>query len=1009
MPQDGARPATVAWPLRILGILAVVLLVMLGGLVLFRHFVVESLAVAYLEGKGVAPVELTVSALGPDGIELRAVAIGDLKAPHVSARRIIVGFDGMSIGSVDVHGLGVRVAHGPDGLDAGPVMRLAESAEGSPADASVPLALPADLPTLGLHGVQVLITKENALHGLTLGGDYRLHEGQLDGSGPIRVSGALGLVEGELRVDLASDLTGGVILSARDVSLNVPGLRTSLAVASLDLTLGRQPDLISADLTAALPGGDLTGSLLLAAPFDQPTIDLGVQASLGDLAQTLPLISDVAGDLPVSGGSADLSFALVATADADVTIPDIAGLIRTSVGEVRLEGDLRLPASAHSAGADFGDIALDLAADGKLGAGEITLDFNRLSLTSEAVPKVAQARDLALRYGPGASFAVRPGMTATLALAEPGAISFRGGLDTRSGPLRLAAELENARLSGTGLDVTGATLTVTGLSVMQQDIDRLHYDGKLLLGAQSELHGRLQGSSSALSVGDADAETVSAALALDLTVESAERLRVRLNGPVRAGRLALAEPAVSIDAPEIALEEVQFALVPGKGMVTRGAFVASSGPVTAPEIAESQFTLEPMRFGFDLDGYGFGTMYGSVTLDSDGLSAPGLARSGPLRIRGKVRPSPQSVKAEISVADMNLDGLSGLSLPPMSFDGTLDVLEARAALAGRLSSGAIGIDVSADADPATGAAQARMVLPETALPLLAEVLRDVVLPAGTALPEGSVSAEVTLRQAEALSADLDLNVTNGSVAVTEFALSGINGTLHLEELLPPRTDAPQEVRIALLSGPADIRDMLLRFELAQDGDETIARILDLHGDVLGGRMAMRPFELRADETRRRIDVDLQRIDMATIVDLAGLEDFILTGSLSGTLPVEIVGENGVVVRQGKLVADGPGTLQLDGNVLRGILGQQGGDELDLMIRTLEDFRYDVLEVSLDKPLEGETTMLITLGGLNPAVLDGHPFRFNISVSGDADRLLATILTVYRASSGMIEQGIKSLQ
>ncbi|MDF1732815.1 MAG: hypothetical protein P1U49_15010, partial [Minwuia sp.] len=716
-----------AWPIRILGILAVALLVMLGGLVLFRHFVVESLAVAYLEGKGGGPVELTVSALGPDGIELRAVTIGDLKAPHVSARRIVVGFDGMSIGSVDVHGLGVRAAHGPDGLDAGPIMRLAESAGGPPADASVPLALPVDLPTLGLHGVQVLIIKENALHVLTLGGDYRLHEGQLAGSGPIKVTGALGLVEGELRVDLASDLTGGVILSARDVSLNVPGLRTSLALPSLVLTLGRQADLISADLTAALPGGDLTGSLLLAAPFNQPTIDLGVQASLGDLAQVLPLISDVAVDLPFSGGSADLSFALVATADADVTIPDIAGLIRTSVGEVRLEGDLRLPASAHSSGADFGDIALDLAAEGKLDAGRIALDFNSLNITSDAFPVVAQARDLALRYGPGASFAARPGLMVTLALAEPGAVSFSGGLDARSGPLSLAADLEDARLSGSGLDVPRAALTVAGLSVMHQDIDRLHYEGKLLLGPQSELHGRLQGSAAALSVGDAEAETVSAALTLDLIVESTERLRMRLSGPVRAGRLALAEPPVSIDEPEIALEEILFALVPGKGMVTKGAFVTSSGPVTAPEVAESQFTLEPMRFGFDLDGYGFGTIYGSVTLDSDGLSAPGLARSGPLRIRGKVRPSPQSVKAEISVADMNLDGLSGLSLPSMSFDGTLDALETRATLAGRLSSGAIGIDVSADADPTTGAAQAQMVLPETALPVLAEVLRDVVL------------------------------------------------------------------------------------------------------------------------------------------------------------------------------------------------------------------------------------------------------------------------------------------
>ena len=75
----------------------------------------------------------------------------------------------------------------------------------------------------------------------------------------------------------------------------------------------------------------------------------------------------------------------------------------------------------------------------------------------------------------------------------------------------------------------------------------------------------------------------------------------------------------------------------------------------------------------------------------------------------------------------------------------------------------------------------------------------------------------------------------------------------------------------------------------------------------------------------------------------------------------------------------------------------GGDAVTLLLDALEDFHYSGLDMSLNKPIAGDTQITLRLQGNNPTLLEGHPFDLNISLTGNADPLLEA-LTIGRTMS-----------
>lgn len=64
-------------------------------------------------------------------------------------------------------------------------------------------------------------------------------------------------------------------------------------------------------------------------------------------------------------------------------------------------------------------------------------------------------------------------------------------------------------------------------------------------------------------------------------------------------------------------------------------------------------------------------------------------------------------------------------------------------------------------------------------------------------------------------------------------------------------------------------------------------------------------------------------------------------------------------------------------------------------------------MSIDKSFEGEAGVVLHLAGKNPAVLQGRPFRINVNLTGNVDRLVHALLEVARLSDKAVRATVQA--
>jgi len=232
---------------------------------------------------------------------------------------------------------------------------------------------------------------------------------------------------------------------------------------------------------------------------------------------------------------------------------------------------------------------------------------------------------------------------------------------------------------------------------------------------------------------------------------------------------------------------------------------------------------------------------------------------------------------------------------------------------------------------------------------------------------------------------LTLALAGADFDVAGLGVRGLTTELEFLRLLPPRTAPDQQLTVRALQAGLSLNDIRARFALAaEDASKPPAiDLTELEADFAGGSLRVENTLLDPGgggnaATVRVADVALERL----LAELGLGEDVTGEGRLSGRIPVRLE-PGGVVIADGELRAGGPGRLQVRLRETGQALGQQAR-EMELMIRALEDFRYEVLAAELERDADGELRLALRLEGSNPEVLEGHPFRFNITLSGNLD-------------------------
>jgi hypothetical protein len=174
--------------------------------------------------------------------------------------------------------------------------------------------------------------------------------------------------------------------------------------------------------------------------------------------------------------------------------------------------------------------------------------------------------------------------------------------------------------------------------------------------------------------------------------------------------------------------------------------------------------------------------------------------------------------------------------------------------------------------------------------------------------------------------------------------------------------------------------------------------------MMGGKVTLDPAILKLGAPAQQILLNVDKIALKSLFQLFAVAGLDGDGVLSGAIPVTLF-PAGLAIDHAKLKAEGPGALRYNQTQAPAALAN-AGDSVKMALSALSDFRYDRLEVDLDRKATGDTELGLHIAGRNPSFYNGYPVEFNLSVTGRLDEALRKGLAGYQVPD-MIRERLKS--
>jgi|GEM_PF-3490327 hypothetical protein len=245
----------------------------------------------------------------------------------------------------------------------------------------------------------------------------------------------------------------------------------------------------------------------------------------------------------------------------------------------------------------------------------------------------------------------------------------------------------------------------------------------------------------------------------------------------------------------------------------------------------------------------------------------------------------------------------------------------------------------------------------------------------------------------------DMDITMGAAAI-----SGLRGELQLDRLRPPRTTRPQRLEADFIDAGLRIDQPSLEFGVERmPGSGPGIHVIAAEGRVIEGTVAVRDW--RFDPFAQVYDpvVLVEGISLEKLLDRLSINGLEGRGQLSGPIPLFIT-DGGVAIRDGRLRGLGGHIRYRSERAERALADTDR--TVDLMLQALRDFDYEKIEIDLVRELAGASRVDIQMQGSNPDVLEGHPFDFNISITGDVEPLLEAVARGRELTDELIERHLQ---
>ena len=1000
----------------------------LALVVILRVSIADGLAPVIARAFGIPLDTITISEIGSDRVVVRDVTLGNDRVLRIGLA--MLEFDALEgrLTLVSVDDVTLRLDPFGDGPLLGSLQPLIEGGK-DPGDET---PLPA-FPPIRFDAVKIEAMTPLGPILVRLDGNARLRPRGLDIQSALRVAGAGGAATGSIAVTgpSAQTLTARLTLErarASGADYQVEGVSGE---ASLTLAAGRPPRLRARFGAREVGGGGVSpGGARLAIDATQEAVALDI--ALGDAAKGLA----VAAELHLEGLASKPRGRLTATATLGATHPLISARAeRTGVSGVatlaiRGEGDgaplktipatlaaavdwlasvrFRGTADLGLADAGFRDrvvgagldlpLTIDVAEDGvTLGlARDATMTAGRLTPLGAVVPKQLVA---AL-----ARFAADARITIPAAGDRPPRVRLERRRVTASFGARLAGRNAAAiTASGSfGLDLNEAlqptawraapwSVVVENLPMAGGVLSRLELSGDAD-GAGDSVSGKAtaEATMARLALGGADCRALGATLAIEAkATQEAIEVTLAAPGSVRAGQCRLkgglrTDRAASVRILSARLRQARKA---GGPIEYRAAL--STGPLGLRSQAGPVRRLSARIRSVHADGRidGVGHHRGRVALG--GVRIAAVEREVAIE-DGSISLLLGEPKAELA-ARFQIGAVRHLASPalfnPLTIRGSATQRQGRVVADATVkgAGGLLDARIRASHRMSDGFGEARITVAplvfgpnggapkdfSPALDDLKDVVGEIRLGSTVRWTAGALDGEATVALEE-------LSFRRGGLDVV-----GLSGEIAFADLQPPVTDGVQVLSARRIEAGVPFDDARIELELPRASPGKL-RIANASARFADGRFTLDDTLLDPGASRHDLTLEVARLDLAVLSALADVEGIQATGRLGGEIPLSIAGGT-FSIAKGKLAATGGGRLAIKSASAKAAL-QGGGQPVALILQAVEDFRYQVLGLEIDKPAAGDSRIRLTLGGNNPAVLDGHPFAFNINLTGDMDKV-----------------------
>ena len=241
-----------------------------------------------------------------------------------------------------------------------------------------------------------------------------------------------------------------------------------------------------------------------------------------------------------------------------------------------------------------------------------------------------------------------------------------------------------------------------------------------------------------------------------------------------------------------------------------------------------------------------------------------------------------------------------------------------------------------------------------------------------------------------ISGNMQLGLDGIAAFRGDIALTGLS--TELRAVINTQTGhefEPTTLSLDLLDVGLPLSEITTEFQVGADLSSVQVDALSM--SILGGTARTDPFNYSpqatatATATATVILLRIESIQLSLMTALAEFDSIDIVGSVSGTLPITIIGDQ-ITIDHGRLESDEPG------GSIRYRAGDAGADDsqLGLATRALSDFEFKSLSSDVTYTEDGDLLLAMRLEGVNPKMDPNQPVILNLKIENNVPQMLRSL-------------------